>query len=299
MASLQSKCIKLVLRLTGMKHRVRHLARLIEEKGPERCPPPSRFCRRFMVETDSFQGFPVYEVRPTDGGSDTVIVYLHGGAYVNGFAKQHWDFIGTLVDNLNATVVAPDYPLAPKHDHQDVFAMLLPYYKKMVSDVGSDRIFFMGDSAGGGLSLALSQLLREQALPQPRGLVLLSPWLDVTMADPQLGQVDPLDPFLSIDGLKDAGCWYAGHADPQHYLISPLYGDLKGLPPIQIFTGTHDILVVDARRFHDKAQREGIQYDYREYEAMFHVWMLLPIAEAEQARRQIKEFVTRCFADSA
>jgi acetyl esterase/lipase len=188
---------------------------------------------------------------------------------------------------------------APQNTYRDVFAILQPLYEKLRAQYGADRIVFMGDSAGGGLCLALAQLLRDEGRPLPQSLILLSPWLDVTMTDSELWRVDPFDPFLSIDGLKEVGQWYAGDTNPQHHLISPLYGHLEGLPPMQVFAGSHDILVADARRLHSKSEREGFPCDYQEFAAMFHDWMLLPIPEGVAARNRLRAFITDSLNASA
>jgi acetyl esterase/lipase len=151
----------------------------------------------------------------------------------------------------------------------------------------------MGDSSGGGISLALSQRLREDGQPQPGHVILLSPWLDATLSNPDIPAIDKIDPFLGVEGLKYGGEVYARDVDPRSYLVSPVYGNLKGLAPITLFIGTRDILWPDCRRLRDRAREEGVALDYREYDGMVHDWMLGPLPEAKRAIREIVEKIGR------
>ncbi len=145
----------------------------------------------------------------------------------------------------------------------------------------------MGDSAGGGLSLALVQHMREEGSEQPAHLILLSPWLDVTLTNPAIQEVEALDVVLGVQGLRDAGEMYAGETGTTHYHVSPIYGSVKDLAPITLFIGTHDVLVADCRKLKAQAAAEGVEIDYHEYDEMMHVWMMLPAPEAEQAMNTI------------
>jgi acetyl esterase/lipase len=149
----------------------------------------------------------------------------------------------------------------------------------------------MGDSSGGGIALALAQLLREKGREQPGNLVLLSPWLDVSLAHPDVPVFDKIDPFLDMEGLKYAGSVYARDVDPTHYLVSPVYGSLNDLAPISLFIGTRDILFPDCRKLRDRAEAEGVELNYHEYESMLHDWMLISLPESKHALKKIIEIV--------
>ena len=149
----------------------------------------------------------------------------------------------------------------------------------------------MGDSSGGGISLALAQRLREDGHEQPAGIILLSPWLDATLSNPEIEEIDKIDPFLGVKGLKYGGEVYARDVDPKSYLVSPVYGSLKNLAPVTLFIGTRDILYPDCRKLRDNAAAEGVAIDYREYPGMVHNWMLGPMPEAKQAIKEIVEAI--------
>ena len=169
---------------------------------------------------------------------------------------------------------------------------MLPLYNELAADVGSANITIMGDSSGGGISLALAQRLREDGHDQPGHVILLSPWLDATLSNPEIVEFDKIDPFLGVEGLKYGGEVYARGVDPKSYLVSPVYGSLKDLAPVTLFIGTRDILYPDCRKLRDKAADEGVPLDYREYDAMVHDWMLGPLPEAKHAVAEIVDTIS-------
>ena len=152
-------------------------------------------------------------------------------------------------------------------------------------------LYVMGDSAGGGLALALAKRAAAEGLPRAAGLVLLSPWLDVTMTEPSQAEIEPKDVMLRRPGVATAGRWYAGGLPTIDDRVSPLFGDLAGLPPILMFCGTHDILVADARRVADRARRAGLNLTYEEAPGLMHVYAILPLPEARAAQARIERFI--------
>lgn len=219
------------------------------------------------------------------------ILYLHGGAYVEGFVRPHWDFLYKLIKNLNCTITAPDYPLAPVHTFEQTFEMVKDVYIRVLKTVRPENFILMGDSSGGGLALALSQLMRNENISQPGQIILLSPWLDIGLKNPAIKDIDPSDLFLGVEGLRLAGKAYAGDTDEDYYLLSPINGSLEGLGKISVFVGSREILVADARKLKAMAEEKGIEINYREYMGMFHAWMLLNLPESKEARKEIIQLI--------
>jgi acetyl esterase/lipase len=244
---------------------------------------------KYDIEVDDSLGHNVWSIEPVWNMSEKVVIYLHGGAYMYNFVSPHWSFISEIIDQLKAKVVAPDYPLAPEYNATHVFDMLLKLYTDLIKTVDPEHISIIGDSAGGGMTLALGELLLEKGLPQPEQLILLSPCVDVSFTNPDIKEVDKDDPILNVKSIKEAGRLYAGPLDIKHYLVSPIYGKLKGLAPISCYVGTHDLLVADCRRLNSIAEEQGIQFSYHEYEGLFHVGMLYPTPEASEIRKEIIE----------
>jgi acetyl esterase/lipase len=291
MPSLQSKAIVVLLRVMGMKRTVNRMRERVENGERTYTEPSRRLHRKHRIDKRDVNGHLVWTIAPKVDGCGKQIIYLHGGAYVNSFASQHWEFMSKLVDALGCTVTAPNYPHAPEYHVHDVFAFLLPLYLELASEAGGANVTLMGDSSGGGISLALSQRLREDGLPQPGNVVLLSPWLDATLSHPEIVIVDKSDPFLGVDGLKYAGAAYARNVDSKSYLVSPVYGSFRKLARVTVFIGTRDVFLPDCRKLRDRAAAEGVTIDYREYDRMVHNWMLGPMPEAKQVLREIVELL--------
>jgi acetyl esterase/lipase len=169
--------------------------------------------------------------------------------------------------------------------------MILPLYAETIEKFGAGNVVVMGDSAGGGMALALAQVLRAEGLPQPERLILLSPWLDVSMSNPALPELDKRDPILDIQGLKTAGEMYAGDLSVRDPRVSPMFGDCSHLAPMSLFIGTRDIFLADCRDFRTKLTAEGIRLDYHEAPEMLHDWMIMPTPEAEEVLSEIQSIL--------
>lgn len=291
MPSVQAKLINVVLYVLRMKRTVNRMQERVANGERTYTEPSRRLQRRHRISNEEVNGHLVWTIAPKENPGEKFVIYLHGGAYVNSFASQHWDLMSKLVQVLNCTVVAPNYPHAPEYCVRDVFELLVPLYRELAARVGSSNVTLMGDSSGGGISLALAQRLREDGYEQPGKVVLLSPWLDATLSNPEIAEVDKIDPFLGVQGLKYGGAVYARDVDPKSYLVSPVYGSLKNLAPVTLFIGTRDILYPDCRKLRDKAAAEGVAIDYRVYDGMVHNWMLGPMPEAKHALREIVNII--------
>lgn len=253
--------------------------------------PPDYLRLRVDIRKDDAGGREVHSISPREGGNGKTVLYLHGGSYVMGFSRQHWRFLANLAEKSGARIVAPDYPLAPESGWGAAYRMLWDLYVKMTESADPRDIALMGDSAGGGLALGFAMLLRDERRPLPSSVVMLSPWLDITLENRNIREVDPSDPFLNIEALRKAGRVWARGSNPRKPLISPIYGSFSGLPPMHLFVGTKDIMISDCRKLNGLCMAEKVPLAYYEYENMLHVWMLMPMKEAGQALGQIAAIV--------
>ncbi len=160
--------------------------------------PPRKILEFCHVHTHQINGSNVFTLTPKQKGSNKHILYLHGGAYVGGFVKVHWNFLAYLLQHLQCSITAPDYPLAPKYTYKEAFEVVATTYKSLLESVHPDNLILMGDSAGGGFALALAQKMRNETVPTPSQLILLSPWLDITLTNPEIAKIDPADPFMGM-----------------------------------------------------------------------------------------------------
>lgn len=266
------------LRVTGRKRAYASAAGLHAAIAAGRKPaPPPRGARR-----DDELGFPTYTITASSGGTARQLLYLHGGGYVFDVASQHWSFVSRLAERLDATVTVPLYPLAPKHTWRDS----LPALTKRLNELGagSAPVTVMGDSAGGGLALSLV----HQAPAAVARVVLLAPFLDATVSAPESVRIEAIDPWLGVDGGREAGRLWAGNDDPARPEVSPLFGDHTNLPPTLVFVGSRDCLAPQARDF---AERAGPAVQLVDQPGLVHVYPLLPIPEARPAIERIVAFI--------
>ncbi len=260
------------LQLLGLKKKMEK--RIFKAKFNTRfTAPPANVKRRFQVAESQFENRTVYTISPKPGSGNVVIVYLHGGAYVNNLLRLHWNLISLLVEKTGATIIIPDYPLAPQAHCSDVYAFLWRYLSELESQYRGKRFIFMGDSAGGGLALGLAQYMRNEHKPMASQIIMLSPWLDLSMQNPEIDSVECFDKMLGKEALLQAAKIYAGTLPLNDYRVSPIYGNFDGLGEVSLFIGTHDILMPDCRKICREFSEKGIAIRYYEYPSMFHVWM--------------------------
>lgn len=219
------------------------------------------------------------------------ILYLHGGGYVQHMIPPQWYLVRRLVETTGRTVVVPHYKRAPAFGAAEILDQVLGIYADLVHAGGAERLALLGDSSGGGMALAVAQMLRDAGKPLPEKLVMLAPWLDLRANDPEQAEIARGDPMLDQPGAQVAGRWYARDIPLDDPRVSPLNGDLRGLPPMLLLVGTRDMLVADARRLKQKAAAQGVPLAYREYPEMFHVWAVTPIPEAQAAFEDIAAFL--------
>lgn len=236
---------------------------------------PLGFKKKLKIIEEQFNKRKVFILKQKDNNvNEKVIFYLHGGSYVIETTYRHWKFLEDLVHDTKMNLILPDYPLTPKYTYKEVFEMIEPLYRETIKKVGREKVILMGDSAGGGMALALLEKLIDEKDLMPSKTILLSPWLDVTLENPEITrELQKNDPTLIKEALKIAGKSYSGQEGMDNYLVNPILGPIKGLENIVIYTGTYDILNPDTRKFYKRAQKENVKIDYREVEEAIHIWM--------------------------
>jgi epsilon-lactone hydrolase len=220
--------------------------RPIFEKMMAATPPPDD------VQTSSrtLGGIPVVaiDIKGTDDRG-TVVLYLHGGAYAIGTAASSVGLASNLGRQARARVLSLDYRLAPEHPYPAALDDAVAAYRALVDgEYEPPQVAIAGESAGAGLVAATLVALKQAGLPQPAAAVLMSPWVDLTLAGNSIAGKAAVDPALTPDGLRRRAADYAGSAEATDALISPLFADLSGLPPVLIQAGSHEILLDDATR---------------------------------------------------
>ena len=235
---------------------------------------PETLQSKYDIQINEFNNRNVFTIEPKQFKNNNYIIYFHGGSYMAEIEDYHWNFIEKIIQNTGYSVIVPDYPLTPKYNYKDVFEMVEPLYKKIIKQINPENIVLMGDSAGGGLALALEQKLGEDGIDIPQQLILISPWLDVTMENPQIDEIQKYDKDLNKEALKVAGIAYAGRDGMDSYLVNPINGPVDKLKNVTIFTGTYDILNPDAKLFVEKANEQGVKINLKQYEGKPHIWLV-------------------------
>lgn len=227
-----------------------------------------------------------------------VILYLHGGGYALCSANTHRPLAARIGKASGVKVLFPEYRLAPEHPFPAAIEDAVNVYRWILHQGFSpSNIVFAGDSAGGGLCIAAALVLRDQNEPLPAAIVCLSPWVDLTSSGESYRKNKWVDPYLSIEAVRAAVRMYAGDEKPDHPLISPVFADLSGLPPLFIQAGNHEILQSDAEKLAAQARNAGVPFTLKVWKGMWHVWQISgdALPEARKAIKEIGIFIRKTF----
>jgi acetyl esterase/lipase len=239
-------------------------------------------------------GIPALRVESRASRSDCQILFLHGGAYVTGSPALYRHILWRFAIAAEARVAAIDYRLAPEHPFPAALEDAVAAWRGLL-DEGADprRSVVLGDSAGGGLALALLLWLRDIGSPLPAAAVALSPWTDLAMTGDSLQRNSAADPMENPDDIPYLVACYLGDGDPRNPYASPLYGDLTGLPPSLIQVGSDEILRDDSVRMAERMRAAGCEVELEVWPRMPHIWhAFAPVMpEARQAIARVGAFV--------
>ena len=233
-------------------------------------PLPRHLRRRLAVENTTLGGVPTEHHRRLDAATDRTLLYFHGGGYVSGNPGTHRRFVARLADAIDAEAWVPNYRIAPDHRFPAALDDAVAAYRALLADVDPSRLIVGGDSAGGGLAAALLLRLRDEGTPLPAGAMLFSPYTDLEHTAPSIFRNVASD-YLPVGEVRPN--WeYLGDHDPRDPYASPMYGDFSGLPPLLVFAGGREMILDDALRLTDAAQRDEVEVDLHIAYDMFHVW---------------------------
>lgn len=221
-----------------------------------------------------------------------VILYCHGGGYSTGSTVYARTLTKKLAESTSMDVFAFNYRLAPEHPYPSAAEDALKAWNYlMYLGYGARDVIVAGDSAGGNLALSLTLRLKEQERLLPRGLVLLSPWTDLTKSGKSYESRKEVDPVLDHEYLDRMIENYAAGQELSNPFISPLFGDFKGFPPTYIQVGDNEILLSDATLLHKKLIKENVSAHLDVYKGMWHVFQMSPIKISYDAMDKNAEFI--------
>ncbi len=245
-------------------------------------------------------GLKAEEIKPQQEATQ-LIFHIHGGAFFLGSMNTHRAFMTQIAARTQMQVLHVDYPLAPESMYPEALDALFDVYETLLNQgIQAKDIILSGDSCGANLALALALKIQKQQRPQPSGLILLSPFLDLTLSSPSLRYNNTHDALLSIETLEAGIDYYVpksmDRSDPE---ISPFFANLTGLPPIHIQVGSKEILLDDAQRFKEKAEKAKVDVEFKIYTGMWHNFQMFSawFDEAKQALADLSDFAHRLDKD--
>lgn len=237
-----------------------------------------------MTETQ-YDGMAVYDLTPADpSGKD--VVAIHGGAFVDEPTLIHWLAYTDMADNTGATIIVPIYPLAGEGGTAGtVDPEIASLISSEITDAGASNVSVYGDSAGGAIALSVAELLASEGETEPSSMVLDSPWLDLSLTNPNIPFIN--DPVLNVPELQENGLLWAGGLPLTDPLVSPLYGSLAGLPPTYVYSGSDDVLAPDTLTLEEDAIAQDAPFSFILRSGEIHDWALLPLLDGAQVQSQI------------
>ncbi|HEY4940566.1 MAG TPA: alpha/beta hydrolase [Rhizomicrobium sp.] len=231
--------------------------------------------------------------------NDAALLYLHGGGYSIGSPQSHRHMLAPFSADSGVPIFSADYRLAPENKFPAAVDDGVAAYKGLLdSGIAADHLAIAGDSAGGGLAIATLVAARDKGLPMPACAVVFSPWVDLSQGGESHRARARRDPIVSKQGVDVMAAAYLAGLDPKTPLASPVFADLKGLPPLLIQVGTEEALHDDAVALKTRAESVGVEVSFESWGGMIHVWHAFhPIlAEGRDAIARAGAFVKRRIA---
>ena len=288
--SIVSNLIQGVLKRTNAKKFVYHAF-----KNPPRntgAMDRDKFSRKADLLPWIVEGFELLSINQTSPKGKHLI-FFPGGAYVLEANPFHRRFMEKLASDYGLAVTFMDYPKSPENTYRTTLDVVTKSYHEIVKRFPGNDFFIMGDSAGGGLGLALLQVLRDQGItPFPKKTVLISPWLDLSLSNKEIPEYESRDCLLSVEGLIYTGKYYSGGEDLKNPLLSPIYGDLGSLGDILLIFGSNEVFYPDCVDLAEKISvSPGSTIETIIGENMMHDWIIFPFKESKIGIDQIAQFI--------
>jgi phosphinothricin tripeptide acetyl hydrolase len=245
------------------------------------------------VERVTAPAAPAEWLRPPSAEAGRVVLYLHGGGYVIGSPRSHRHLAAAIAGAAGASALSLDYRRAPEDPFPAAVDDAVASYRWLLEQgIAPGRIVIAGDSAGGGLTVATLVALKDARVPLPAGGVCISPWVDLTFSGASYETKAAVDPIVRRPGIDEMARAYLGKTDPRTPLASPVFADLRGLPPLLIHVGSDEVLLDDAVQLALRAKAAGVSATLEVWDRMIHVWhWFLPmLEEADSAIQGIGRF---------
>lgn len=283
--SLMASIVCLYFRLTVRHYkeeRIENDLKFLPSKNDVEYHLPKGFRFNKNSREGLFEQMKVFHLNPDE--EKFALIYLHGGGYVRQPRRHHLMFLKKLA-KYNKNVIVPIYPKGPNHHPDEVYALLTKFYLNTLEKY--QNVILMGDSSGGGLALGLTEYFKEKGYSLPKCLILMSPWCDLTLENPLLDKYQKVEPLINYKEERVwAKCW-AKDMDLKNYMVSPMFGNLNGLPKIFLFVGERELLYPDTIKLNQLLKESDVDVNLIIGKGMNHVYQIYPIPEARKALKQI------------
>lgn len=238
-----------------------------------------------------FRDMDVYCYNGNIDDNKKKLLYIHGGSYVEQANSFQIKFAMKLAKKNNLTLIFPVYPLAPVGNYKLMYKLMDKLYKKIVSK--SNDIIFLGDSAGGGFILSYAMYLRDTSGVQPKHIIMLSPWIDISMTNPDIYNDAKYDNMCGVDGTRYEGELWANGLNTNDPLVSPIYGKFNNLGEMTIVAGGREILTSECLKLHKLLNDQKIEHNFIMYKGQGHIFPMYPIRESKMVLKDITEIISR------
>lgn len=263
----------------------------------QQIPVPGDVNRTFTAVA----GVNVVEVTIEGSEPTDVVLYFHGGVYVIGSAESSVPLVADLARRSNTKVISVDYRLAPENPYPAAIDDAKAVYQGLLAQgVDPRNVAFSGESAGGGLAVAALLAAKDDDMPMPTAVFAMSPWVDLTLSGNTILNKQARDPLLTGEGLRVRVGDYVADGSPSNPYISPIFGDLRGLPPMLIQVGSHEVLLSDAVRLAERAARDDVSVTLEVVAGVPHVFQAYAglLEEGDAALNRAATFLTTHFASA-
>ena len=263
-------------------------------RAPYLIPPEVSFT--VDVDMELHHSGMQYFVLNAKENPDKLLFYFAGGSYTDQPRTVHFQFLNALAENTDAMIVLPVYPKIPGADARESYDAVMEFYGDYMAEQTCGTLYFMGDSAGGGMALSLAMQLRDAGMAGPDELILICPWVDVTMSNPDIADYEKKDTALDAAQLARLGELWAGDLSPTDPMVSPLYGTFEDLGTIHLITSEGELLYPDIMLLSDKLKDAGIGHEVIVSPGMFHVWplyLMYNIPEVQETCWQIVDMINK------
>lgn len=286
MVSLRGRFINFMVVRTRYKD---NMQKALASGFRRRGEPSAKIIARNGVVKSAFAGRDVYTLYPSAAAAAEtparILLYFHGGAYFYDIMVEHFAGLSKLSLAANVPIIAPSYPLAPEASPEDIRDFAVSIYDDMRARYPKAKIIVGGDSAGAGLAVQMTQALQARGDRLPPALILWSPWVDISLSNPDVLEADKRSVIIGYEGIIQAAKIYAGDRPLTDPLCSPIYSDLSGLPPLHIWAGTRDLLYPDIVKFAALARDVGVSVQITEARGQNHMYMFMPQPDVKAVMR--------------